>query len=474
MNGLGRYRREVQQVNGEMRSVIVSRLPARVHIVHDELGSLILASREEVMKFAEVFERADPDQEFERIITEGRYLDPDTGEPKDERVSGHMRGLLLGTNTYLTPRPSTVESLEPEWLIEFALERDILVQLSGNPQAGKSEVVCMEVIRTLLIPGYRFLGRYLRGAIGPEDLARGIVYIMTERNSRRIKKLLEPLNDVYVNLGDRVVSARSLVKIYNLKELGEGPLGFNLFDSVTFEKWVRELTDCVECEGDDYQGPLLIICDNGTAVLRALGMNVQEHIGEFGEKFRALGEAVGTSSQIFVTHSDKSGSNALGGTITAAGPDGEWLYYTAKFNPTPSTPRYLAMSMNAGDAPGLDPTRVDLIDGRPFLRGSPAVDVSNDSAGADDATAAEEEVLTMFKAAGAGGLTGKESTAGAGAIGKRLREARDRLLARGLLTMESEGRQGQRWRLAVSGTHDTHDTHDSVDTVTIDLSGYEE
>jgi len=460
----GRYRRE--------DGIIVSPLPRRVRIEHGDLGKIVAHDSTEVERLAELLEFAPADDRVVRIVTEGRYLDPDTGEPKDARASAHMRALLLGTDARLDPDASPPINLDPDWIIEGLWERDTLLQLSGTPKAGKTEIVS-DAVRTIVSPDHKFLGHYRRGNLSESDLARGVVMIDTEGQRRPIEKLLAPLKSVGSGVWsyDAEASARELVKVYHLRELGQGPLGFNLFDKATFERWQRVLTRCDECEGNDYWGPLVLICDNGTAVLRALGQNVQEHISEFQERFRALGESVGTPTMLFVTHSDKGGGNALGGSISGAGSDGELRYFTKEPTPGPNSARYFASSPNTGDVDGLSPTRVDRIDGRPILRlGAPlALDAGHEALPVgDDAEAAEADVLALFRAA-PNGLTGSESTGGGGADGRRLRAARDRLHARGLLTVEKEGRQGQRWRLAVS-TPDTHDTGDTGDTVVIDLS----
>jgi hypothetical protein len=460
---IGRYRRE--------DGMIMSPLPRRVRIEHNDLGSIHARNAGDVEALADLLEFAPVDDPLVRLVQEGRYLDPATGAPKADHAAAHMRALLLGSDTHLDPDGTEPVDLEPHWLIEGNWERDSLLQLSGPPKAGKSEVGVVDVIRTLVTPGYEFLGRYPRGNISEADLWRGVVLIDTEGQSRPIEKLLAPLSAIGSGVYEdgAELSARRLVKVYHLRELGVGPLGFNLFDPTTFEQWRRVLTRCDACEGDDNWGPLALICDNGTAVLRALGMNVQEHISEFQERFRALGESIGTPSMLFVTHSDKGGGNALGGSISNAGSDGELRYFTKEPNPGPNAARYFARSPRTGDVEGLNPTQVNLVGGRPILRlrANGAAETGAASPTHGDADAAEADVLALFHAA-PGGLSGSESTGGGGADGRRLRAARDRLRARGVLTVEREGRQGQRWRLAVSD--DTHDADDTDDTVVIDLT----
>lgn len=113
---------------------------------------------------------------------------------------------------------------------------------------------------------------------------------------------------------------------YSLRDMVGGPSSFDLTDPEKFEQRTRVLTQCDVCEGNDNVGPFAVIVDNLTAVLRALGSNVQEHVSEHFEQFRALLKEIDTEHGLAVTHGTKQEGTALGGTISAAASDGEIVY----------------------------------------------------------------------------------------------------------------------------------------------------
>lgn len=442
------------------RGKIVSPLPARAFIDHD-LGNLALASRDEVEELAQLIAHSADDEKLVQIITEGRYFDAAPGEEdreeKSAQAASQIRALLLGTDTALAPVSMRASVGPPRWLIRDVWEAGTFPQLSGNSKAGKS-VVCLEAIKTLVDPSHLFLGRFERGEIDADDLERGIVYINTENPASAIEDALRPLEAVTFERSNGTTgTARDLVTVYHLRETLGGPEIFDPRNPEKFEMWRRELLSCNECEGDDNWGPFAVIADNGTAVLRALGDSVQDHIGEWFEALRRLLAEIDTENGIGVAHATMDGKNALGGTISSAASDGEWTY--SRRGTSGRAPRFFALSPRLGAVPPLGETRVTMDDdGRLQLAG----DVQTTPASAGKAAGRqhdpspggdfEVEVLEQLRAAGSDGLTKTDAT-GRGRVGSLRRAALDRLLKAGVAAFEPEGR-GERWR-AVEFAADT-------------------
>lgn len=450
---MSRYRWEV----GE----IVSPLPARVFIEHDEQGSLELATREEVREFARMLDYSGPDDQLVRIVAEGSYFDGPSDDPEREEKStaatSQIRALLLGTDTALSPTFARREECPPRWLIPYVWEMSTFPQFSGESKAGKSRVI-IEIILTLLVPGYKFLGVYGGGDISREELERGLVLLNMENPPGAVEDALRPLESVPFTFSDgRVGTARELVRVYHLREMG-GPGLFDPRNPEKFEAWRRVLTRCDECDGDDNWGPFAIFADNGTAVLRALGENVQEHIGEWFESFRQLCSEIDTLQGIGVAHATLDGKHALGGTISSAASDGEWMY-TRRGN-AGSAPRYFSITPRLGAVPPLSPTKVTQ-DAEGRLHLATAAPTTSEPASATPApqvapkTASDEhegDVLEVLRAAGSAGLTKSEAT-GQGRVGTLRRTALGQLLEQGLVTREREGR-GERWRVVQTPDND--------------------
>jgi hypothetical protein len=299
------------------------KLPARFLVAHSAFGEFIAHDRDTVEWVADQLRQGV--FEHRQVIEEGTFLDLDTRAPKSDKVQAQLRALLLGTdadlrpNTSLTSNPSLY--LIPDWWPACAV-----MQLTGPAKAGKTYVV-VDIIRTLVDPDWAFLGRWRRGSIVPEELERGIVLINTEVPGIAMERLLAPLGDVGLVLRDgSETTARELVTCYSLRDMAGGPSSFDLTDPEKFEQWSRVLTQCDACEGNDNVGPFAVIVDNLTAVLRALGSNVQEHVSEHFEQFRALLTEIDTEHGLAVTHGTKMEGTALGGTISAAASDGEIVY----------------------------------------------------------------------------------------------------------------------------------------------------
>lgn len=431
---------------------IVSPLPARVFIDHD-LGGLELGTREEVSDLARLIAYAPDDDKLVRIITEGRYFDAAPGEEdreeKSAQAASQIRALLLGTDTALAPTTLTTPAGPPRWLIRDVWEAGTFPQLSGNSKAGKS-VVCLEAIKTLVDPSHLFLGRFERGEIDADDLERGIVYVNTENPASAIEDALRPLETVPFERSDGTTgTARDLVTVYHLRETLGGPEIFDPRNPEKFEMWRRELLSCNECEGDDNWGPFAVIADNGTAVLRALGDSVQDHIGEWFESLRRLLAEIDTENGIGVAHATMDGKNALGGTISSAASDGEWTY--SRRGTSGNAPRFFAISPRLGPVPPLGETRVTRdAEGRLQLVGGAKVTPASAGETEDDVSESESgggyeaELLEQLRAAGAEGLTKTEIT-GRGRVGSLRRAALEKLLEAGVVASATEGRR-ERWR----------------------------
>ncbi|PPF47057.1 hypothetical protein C5B85_01920 [Pseudoclavibacter sp. AY1F1] len=436
------------------RGKIVSPLPARAFIQHEWLGRLELSTREEVVKIARQLERETDDESLLiRMITEGRYFDAPCDDPDREEKSPaatrQIRALLLGTDTGLASVSPVAPQGPPAWLIRDVWEAGTFPQLSGNSKAGKSEV-CLDVIRTLVDPSHLFLGRFERGDINPLELECGVVYLNMENPPNAIEEALKPLEAVPFEFSDGTVgSARDLVTVYHLRETLGGPSAFDPRDPDKFEAWRRVLTGCDECDGEDNWGPFAVIADNGTAVLRALSENIQEHIGEWFEALRRLLAEIDTPQGIGVAHATMDGKNALGGTISSAASDGEWTY--SRRGTSGAAPRFFAISPRLGPVPPLPETRVTRdADGRLRLSGAPrstAVTTGAEEAyeGSEEVPASpdsehEAAVLELLRAAGSEGL-GKTEVTGRGNVGSQRRAALVALEERGLVVTRSKGRR---------------------------------
>lgn len=300
------------------------RLPTWVYITHPE-GNWAITNREEAELLAWSLQSNDDDGSMRRMVEHGTYSDPETGQVKSEKATRQMRALLLMTDAEIRPDTAT-DALAPSFIIEGWWPACAVLQLSGPAKAGKTYIVA-DLIRTLVDPDWAFLGKWSRGDNVPSEIARGVVLINTEVPGIAMERLLAPLREVPLVLSDgSETTARNLVTCYSLRDMAGGPSSFDLTDPEKFEQWRRVLTRCDVCDGDDNVGPFAVIVDNLTAVLRALGSNVQEHVSEHFERFRALLTEVDTEHGLAVTHGTKMEGTALGGTISAAPSDGEIVY----------------------------------------------------------------------------------------------------------------------------------------------------
>lgn len=430
-------------VDGRIQRFIVSPLPARVTLSHPDLGRHELVDRAAVAEFAGLLDGADDGSDFVRLVVEGSFLESDGHDeyPLSETATSQVRALLLGTDIHIMANVVPAAYETPDWLIEDIWERGTVPQLSGNSKAGKTTLV-IDAIRTLLEPGHLFLGRYPVGPISADDLARGIVFINTENPAAAVERALAPLSDVFVETSEGIVTARSLVRVYNLRETVGGPASFNLLDPAILEQWRRILIQCDECQGDDNWGPLALFADNGTAVLRAVGLDVQKHIGEWFEQLRSLVSVSDTDAGLGVTHATMDGRNALGGTISSAGSDGEWSYFKDGLSGTAA--RMFSLSPRLGAVEAIPEHKVVIRDGSPVFAAT-----ARAGADADIALGPNEEskVLDMLRGEPAGLLT--TAITGSGAIGRERRAILEELLTRGAVTSRPDGRRGTRWMLAL-------------------------
>lgn len=429
-------------------SKATSQLPARVTIRRPGFDDIVCWTPEEVQQLAFRLEHrfAAPDELVETVM-HGDIYDPVTGVQLDTMAASQVRAMLLGRVSVAGDDDDGDDGDEPDWLIRGVWERGTVPQFSGPSKSGKTLVI-IDMIWTILVPGHRFLGVYERGPIHPADLARGIDYINTEVPKRKLNKYLRPLRKVMVEIEDadgerRMVAARSLLRVHSLRDGQGGPRAFNLFQPETFEAWRVKLLQCQECLGydGDNTGPLVLIADNGTAVLRALQMNVQEHIGELNETFRDLATEVMADSALFVTHSDKGGTGALGGSISSAASDGEMLYRGIR-----KEPRAFSLIARLGEDIDWTPTTLDPETGLPIID----LMIGTNRPASIEAFAearAEQEVLDKMTSVGKPMMT--TAITGTGADGIRLRKALDRLLAKSLVTMTRNGK-AMEWDLVVN------------------------
>lgn len=448
----GRYSRGVVHYeHGEPIEGIRNRFPSRVKIAHPELGILDLPTFFDVEAFAESIEFVDDGHELVRLVSEGEVLDPDTDEPRAPKAAAMVKARLLGKASHLDGAHRPVP--EPRWLIEGIWQLGTSLQLSGNSKAGKTFLL-VDLIFALLVPGWLFLGKYARGNLSVEELRRHVVMVNTEHPADDLERALAPLADVMVDLRESpedeplLVPARSLLTVYHLRELDGGVRLGDLFTPATFEAWVTELTACDECDGEDDLGPLAVIFDNGTAVMRALQINVQEHNGEFQERFRDLLDETGALSGLYVSHARDDGQGAYGGTLTSAASDGEMYYY--RTGKSPRAPRKFALSPRGNLAEPIPDTTVIRRDGRLFIAGA-ADGPPNEPVDASEAVdRAKSRMRDLLSGAGVAGLWATEVT-GKGDFGKANRPLLEEMRAAGevIAREQQSGRaRGTRYWLA--------------------------
>lgn len=437
-----RYRRDARlgmepvKVNGREIPRLVSPLPARVLIDLGAMGQIAASGRQEILELAESLEWAEPDSNLLQIVREGTVYDPDTQHALDEASADQVRSMLLGTSLSLgvDVRGDGDDGAPPDYLIEGIWERNSFPQLSGPAKGGKTLLV-FDLIFTLLVAGHRFLGTFARGNVTPADLWHGIVVFNTEMSRQKFNRALAPLKAILVQVEDpdgnrSMVTARSLVRVYHLRDLG-GPAKANFLRAEIIEEWRRELLLCQECLGFDNEGPLAVIVDNGSAILRAIQKGPIEHSGELFEGWRQLMTEALVESGLWVSHSDKAGTGVFGGVQAAAPSDGEWLY--SGFGP--GVPRYFSISARTQIGEDMEPTLVTLNDdGWPVLSLGTTRSLTS-TAPAYDARA---EIVKMLTEASGRALTTGELI-GSGGHGQELRPALKELYAEGRVLMEKQG-----------------------------------
>jgi|GEM_PF-3159419 len=443
-----RYRHSMEDERdprGYTRKVITSRLPDRLRVELPAFGQIELADRGAVVEFAHQLEYMPPGSDWERILIEGVYSDPDTGQVLEPKAAELVRSMMLG---YSELAPDTTgdedDDADVSWLVRGLWQRGTCPQLSGPAKGGKTTLV-RDLLFTLLIEGHKFLGKFERGDVTPADLWAGVVVINSEMPRPAFNRALAPLKAVQVEVEDPdgnrfMVSARSLVKAYHLRSMG-GPAVADFLNPRVIEKWRRELLLCIECLGGDNLGPLAVILDNGSAILRATQRGPIEHSGEMFEGFRSLLTETLASAGLYVSHSDKAGSGVFGGVQAAAPSDGEWMLSGYG----PGAHRYFSVTPRLEIGEAIEPTRVDLDpEGNPVMVSGQ----SHSSTAAAPVFDARAEILRMLTEAGGKKLTTGELI-GSGGHGQELRPALKELHAEARVSMEKQG-QTMFWSLPVS------------------------
>lgn len=291
--------------------------------------------------------RNDPSPALLAMVREGVFLSDD-GEPIAESVQKRLRGRLLETYgrefSTLSDHHRRVEA----GFVREAGERRMLVpglwpwgtipMLGGNAKAGKTTAV-LDLVRALVVPGYRFLDHFGPADLSEEDLDRGIVLINAETPPEDFE---DGLGLIYE--GDD--SPRVRVMIEHLEELGGANI-MDLTDPAYYDMWLQRLSWCRECDGSDETVPVVVIVDGVTAILLAAGKPI-EAVGLWYASFRRLMKELGVPNALATGHNTMQGGHLMGGTEAQAGPDGLWSYWSENPDSPTSARRFKVVPRRGG------------------------------------------------------------------------------------------------------------------------------
>lgn len=322
----------------------------------------------------------EPSPELEAIVREGVIM-TDEGDPLVESVQKRLRNRLLRTYG------SQFTTLEDHWrraeeeFVRPTRQRRMLIpglwpwgtipMLGGNPKAGKTTVV-LDLARSLVVPGYRFLDHFGPTTMTEEDLDNGVVLINAETPPLDFE---DGLDLIYEDDN----SPRIRVMIEHLEELG-GANVMDLTDPAYYDMWLHRLSWCGKCDGSDERVPAVVIVEGVTAILLAAGKPI-EAVGFWYAAFRRLMKELGVPNALAVGHNTLQGGHLMGGTEAQAGPDGLWSYSSDNGDWAASPRRFKVVPRVGGIA--VPSVRVTLDDsGYPVIReaaGSTATSTSADS-----------------------------------------------------------------------------------------------
>jgi AAA domain len=393
-------------------------------------------------------------EEARRMLTEGTIITAG-GEALTGASAQRMRDRVLGTYAHLPPRPLYGDldgrrnggTVGLRWLIPGLWLEGTIPACGGNPKAGKTTLVCGELVPALLVPGRRFLDWFAPSQMttAPDDEAgRGVWVINAETSPAAFAGLLDDaLGDSPSPNARPWAHPRDLVMVDHLELLG-GAQVFDLTDPEIYRWWADRLIDCSVCDGTDDWSPFAVVVDGVSAILLAAGKPI-EAFGLWYAAFRRLMREVDVPSALVTAHNTLSGGHLMGGAEAQAGPDGLWTYSCDDPDRPTSTRRFSVVPRLGGVAVPSSVVRLDP-DGR--LRMSAPSETPGSPGqppGKADEAEAEAEVLADLVAAATAGLTTTEVTGGGGEVGVRRREARDRLVEAGKVVSRPDGRSTRWW-----------------------------
>ncbi|WP_308799540.1 AAA family ATPase [Agromyces silvae] len=255
----------------------------------------------------------------DRASREGR-IKLANGREAPPGVASMVRLRLLTGATGGLPRarPRTA----PRWLIPGLWQHGTHPMLSGNAKAGKSTAVA-DLIGALTTPRRQFLGHFAPVDRQVDPRHGNDLYVVV------LNAEIEP-SAYEAGLSAMGIDLKSpWLEVIHLDEHAGGPGVLDVTDPDKFDLWLSWLMECDDgCNEGDYWSPSVVIVDGLTAVLAAVGKST-DHYGLWFAAWKRLMKATEIPSSLIVAHSPITGGHPMGGTESAAGPDGLWSYDSA-------------------------------------------------------------------------------------------------------------------------------------------------
>lgn len=276
-----------------------------------------------------------------------------------QRLAKVMRG-DDHTNYWDGQQPSKAGPIR--FLLDGLMPWGTCPSLAGQYGSGKTRLL-VNLLRALVDPSVRFLGRFGPTTLTEEEVSRTIEYLNCETPAELFEEELRRAGMDRDHEGFWGVPGRPrsyAVRVRHLEQEGGADI-FDITDPVIFDEWVFRLTYCEVCDGsprDDFS-PVMLIVDTMTAVLGDAGKESSDY-APFISAFHRLLRVCDIPNGLTVGHSYGTTSRLLNRQENMARQDGRWSYMSddpenptaaRRFQVTPrsTAPRVLSTQVVEGE-----------------------------------------------------------------------------------------------------------------------------